>query len=103
MISFKTRFFGVESQDQLMDIYQRLDEMGADTAATKAGYILHGLGFTKEMQQKKCKDFSGEYFNTQHLPTYFDQMAHRLFRFRWLENANSIVSRFVHSSPSAPA
>uniref|UniRef100_T1JMV1 ABC transporter domain-containing protein n=1 Tax=Strigamia maritima TaxID=126957 RepID=T1JMV1_STRMM len=48
-----------EAHDQLMDIYERLDDMGADTAECKAAYILHGLGFTKEMQQKKCKDFSG--------------------------------------------
>ena len=48
-----------ESQEQLMDIYERLDEIGADTAMTKAAYILNGLGFTKAMQQKKCKDFSG--------------------------------------------
>jgi ATP-binding cassette subfamily F protein 2 len=48
-----------ESQDQLMDIYERLDEIGADKAMTKAAYILSGLGFNKEMQNKKCKDFSG--------------------------------------------
>lgn len=48
-----------ESQDQLMDIYERLDEIGADKAMTKAAYILSGLGFSKEMQNKKCKDFSG--------------------------------------------
>lgn len=48
-----------ESQEQLMDIYERLDDMGADTAKAKAGFILHGLGFDKQMQQKKCKDFSG--------------------------------------------
>lgn len=48
-----------ESQDQLMDIYERLDEMSADTAETRAASILNGLGFTKEMQQKKAKDFSG--------------------------------------------
>jgi ATP-binding cassette subfamily F protein 2 len=48
-----------ESQDQLMDIYERLDEIGADKAMTKAAYILNGLGFNKEMQNKKCKDFSG--------------------------------------------
>ena len=48
-----------ESQDQLMDIYERLDEIGADKALMKASYILNGLGFTKEMQNKKCKDFSG--------------------------------------------
>lgn len=48
-----------ESQEQLMDIYDRLDEMSADTAEARAANILHGLGFTKEMQQKKTKDFSG--------------------------------------------
>lgn len=48
-----------ESQEQLMDIYERLDDMGADKAKAKAGYILYGLGFDKKMQQKLCKDFSG--------------------------------------------
>lgn len=48
-----------ESQEQLMDIYERLDDMGADRARAKAGYILYGLGFDKQMQQKMCKDFSG--------------------------------------------
>ncbi|CAJ0942351.1 unnamed protein product, partial [Mesorhabditis belari] len=48
-----------ESQEKLMDIYERLDEMDADMAATKAAHILHGLGFSKTMQMKKCKDFSG--------------------------------------------
>ncbi|GBL81662.1 ATP-binding cassette sub-family F member 2 [Araneus ventricosus] len=42
-----------------MDIYERLDEIGADKAQAKAAYILHGLGFSKQMQQKQCKDFSG--------------------------------------------
>uniref|UniRef100_A0A336LIB6 ATP-binding cassette sub-family F member 2 n=1 Tax=Culicoides sonorensis TaxID=179676 RepID=A0A336LIB6_CULSO len=48
-----------ESQDQLMDIYERLDEMAADQAEAKAARLLYGLGFNKEMQQKKAKDFSG--------------------------------------------
>ncbi|XP_047482406.1 ATP-binding cassette sub-family F member 2-like [Penaeus chinensis] len=48
-----------ESQEQLMDVYDRLDEIGADTAQAKAAYILHGLGFTHEMMEKSCKDFSG--------------------------------------------
>ncbi|NJI29977.1 ABC-F family ATP-binding cassette domain-containing protein, partial [Aeromonas veronii] len=42
-----------------MDIYDRLDEMSADQAEAKASRILHGLGFTKEMQQKAAKEFSG--------------------------------------------
>jgi ATP-binding cassette, subfamily F, member 2 len=49
----------LESQERLNDIYERLDELGADKAAARAGRILHGLGFTAEMQAKKCKDFSG--------------------------------------------
>jgi len=48
-----------EAQEQLLDVYDRLDEICADTAAARAGFILKGLGFTKEMQGKKCKDFSG--------------------------------------------
>lgn len=42
-----------------LDIYERLDELQADMAATKASRLLHGLGFTKAMQEKQCKDFSG--------------------------------------------
>ena len=49
-----------ESQEQLMDVYERLDDISADTAEARAAWILHGLGFTKAMQAKKTKDFSGE-------------------------------------------
>lgn len=49
----------VESQEQLMDIYDRLEDISADTAESRAANILHGLGFTREMQVKKTKDFSG--------------------------------------------
>uniref|UniRef100_A0A6G1SCD5 ATP-binding cassette sub-family F member 2 n=1 Tax=Aceria tosichella TaxID=561515 RepID=A0A6G1SCD5_9ACAR len=48
-----------DAQEQLIDIYERLDDMGADRAKAKAGFILKGLGFDKNMQLKKCKDFSG--------------------------------------------
>ena len=44
---------------RLNDIYIRLDELDADTAESRAGNILQGLGFTKEMQRKKTSDFSG--------------------------------------------
>lgn len=49
-----------DAQDQLIDIYERLDDMSADQAEAKAARILHGLGFDKEMQQKQAKDFSGK-------------------------------------------
>ncbi|XP_039959261.1 ATP-binding cassette sub-family F member 2 [Bactrocera neohumeralis] len=48
-----------DAQEQLIDIYERLDDMSADQAEAKAARILHGLGFDKEMQQKQAKDFSG--------------------------------------------
>ncbi|CAG0881227.1 unnamed protein product [Cyprideis torosa] len=48
-----------EAHEQLMDVYDRLDGMNADTAEAKAAYILHGLGFTQEMMKKKTRDFSG--------------------------------------------
>lgn len=48
-----------ESHDYLMEVYERLDELGSDTAEQKASHLLKGLGFTLEMMHKKCKDFSG--------------------------------------------
>lgn len=48
-----------DSQEQLMDIYERLDEMSADQAEAKAARLLNGLGFDKTMQNKQAKDFSG--------------------------------------------
>lgn len=47
------------AQDYLMEVYERLDEIGAETAEAKASHLLKGLQFTPEMQNKKCKDFSG--------------------------------------------
>nr|XP_039255679.1 ATP-binding cassette sub-family F member 2-like isoform X2 [Styela clava] len=45
--------------DHLFQIYERLDELGVDLAQVRAARILHGLGFTAAMQQKKLSDFSG--------------------------------------------
>lgn len=42
-----------------MDVYDRLEDLSADTAEARAANILHGLGFTRDMQQKATKDFSG--------------------------------------------
>uniref|UniRef100_A0A915K0X4 ABC transporter domain-containing protein n=1 Tax=Romanomermis culicivorax TaxID=13658 RepID=A0A915K0X4_ROMCU len=47
------------SQEKLMDIYDRLDEMSSEMAEVKAAELLHGLGFTHDMMKKKCRDFSG--------------------------------------------
>lgn len=45
--------------DHLFQIYERLEEIGADIAEVHAARILHGLGFTAQMQKKKLSDFSG--------------------------------------------
>jgi len=47
------------SQEYLMQVYERLDDLGADTAESRAAHLLMGLQFTPSMQNKKCKDFSG--------------------------------------------
>lgn len=48
-----------ESQEYLMSVYERLDDLGADTAEARASHLLSGLQFDSKMQNKKCKDFSG--------------------------------------------
>ena len=48
-----------EIEARLESIWERLDEIGSDTAEARAASILAGLGFTAAMQRKACKDFSG--------------------------------------------
>ncbi|CAD5112902.1 DgyrCDS2109 [Dimorphilus gyrociliatus] len=48
-----------EATERLTDVYERLDDLDADKALQKAGRILHGLGFSKQMQDTKVEDFSG--------------------------------------------
>jgi ATP-binding cassette subfamily F protein 2 len=48
-----------DSQEFLMQVYERLDDLGADTAESRAAHLLMGLQFDDKMQKKKCKDFSG--------------------------------------------
>merc|ERR1712179_773184 len=45
--------------DRLQDVYDELKSIGADKAEPKARRILAGLGFTKEMQGRSTKNFSG--------------------------------------------
>jgi ATP-binding cassette subfamily F protein 2 len=40
-------------------VYEALEELDASTFQTKAGSILHGLGFSQEMMKKPTKDMSG--------------------------------------------
>ena len=50
---------GPEVEARMEDIYERLDALDSDMAEVRAASILHGLGFDKEMQAKKTRDFSG--------------------------------------------
>uniref|UniRef100_A0A5B7A1B5 Putative ABC transporter F family member 1 n=2 Tax=Davidia involucrata TaxID=16924 RepID=A0A5B7A1B5_DAVIN len=45
--------------ETLERIYERLDAIDASTAEKRAAEILYGLGFNKQMQAKKTRDFSG--------------------------------------------
>lgn len=47
-----------ELQRQIDDLTAQMDGDG-DSGEATAGIILYGLGFTKEMQQKMTKEFSG--------------------------------------------
>ncbi|XP_014682024.1 PREDICTED: ATP-binding cassette sub-family F member 2-like [Priapulus caudatus] len=48
-----------EAHDQLLEVYERLEELDSDKAEMRAGRILHGLGFTRDMQHTSTKNFSG--------------------------------------------
>jgi ATP-binding cassette subfamily F protein 2 len=48
-----------EAEDRLQEIYERIDELEKELPEARAGRILNGLGFNKQMQAKKCKDYSG--------------------------------------------
>lgn len=52
-----------ELQEEIMDalnsVYERLDDLDADTAEIRARSILNGLGFSHQMQGKVTQDFSG--------------------------------------------
>lgn len=43
----------------LMLLCCRLEQLDSDTVEARAASILHGLGFNKEMQAKKTREFSG--------------------------------------------
>ncbi|GBN88235.1 ATP-binding cassette sub-family F member 1, partial [Araneus ventricosus] len=49
----------LERQERLNEIYEELRIIGADSAEARARRILAGLGFTREMQDRATKNFSG--------------------------------------------
>ena len=44
---------------RLTEVHEKLAELDADTAESRASSILAGLGFSVEAQQRKTKEFSG--------------------------------------------
>ncbi|KAI5753638.1 hypothetical protein M8J77_002024 [Diaphorina citri] len=51
--------FSSEQQEQLKEIYEELKAIGADSAEPRARRILAGLGFSRAMQDRATKNFSG--------------------------------------------
>ena len=45
--------------EQLQEVYDELRAIGADSAEARARRILAGLGFSREMQGRQTKHFSG--------------------------------------------
>lgn len=45
--------------DRLNEVYEELEAIGADKAEAKARRILNGLSFTRDMQERPTKHFSG--------------------------------------------
>jgi len=45
--------------DNLQDVYDRLDKLDPSTFESRAGELLHGLGFSQKAMDKKTKDMSG--------------------------------------------
>lgn len=48
-----------DSGEKLVELYERLQVIGSDAAEAQASKILAGLGFTKDMQVRPTKSFSG--------------------------------------------
>lgn len=48
-----------EAAERMKEVADELRDIGADSAEPRARRILAGLGFSKEMQEKPCTDFSG--------------------------------------------
>eukprot|EP00559_Dactyliosolen_fragilissimus_P005107 CAMPEP_0184855016 /NCGR_PEP_ID=MMETSP0580-20130426/364_1 /TAXON_ID=1118495 /ORGANISM="Dactyliosolen fragilissimus" /LENGTH=686 /DNA_ID=CAMNT_0027349423 /DNA_START=64 /DNA_END=2124 /DNA_ORIENTATION=- len=46
-------------QNQLEQVYEKLEALDVNTAEARASTILHGLGFTLKMQEMKTREFSG--------------------------------------------
>ncbi|GLT52087.1 hypothetical protein SLA2020_254490 [Shorea laevis] len=50
---------GDDAGEKLAELYEKLQVLGSDAAEAQASKILAGLGFTKEMQSRPTRSFSG--------------------------------------------
>lgn len=50
---------GNDAGEKLAELYEKLELMGSDAAEAQASKILAGLGFTKDMQGRPTRSFSG--------------------------------------------
>ncbi|GMI89056.1 ATP-binding cassette F4, general control non-repressible 4 [Hibiscus trionum] len=50
---------GDDTGERLAELYERLQILGSDAAEAQASKILAGLGFTKQMQARSTRSFSG--------------------------------------------
>ncbi|KAM7483713.1 hypothetical protein LguiB_008296 [Lonicera macranthoides] len=50
---------GLDTAEKLAELYENLQLMGSDAAESQASKILAGLGFTKDMQGRPTRSFSG--------------------------------------------
>ncbi|XP_059662014.1 ABC transporter F family member 4 [Cornus florida] len=50
---------GDDAGEKLAELYERMQIMGSDAAESQASKILAGLGFTKDMQSRPTRSFSG--------------------------------------------
>lgn len=48
-----------EASERLKAVYEEMEVIGAASAEARASKILHGLGFTKQMQSRTTDSFSG--------------------------------------------
>ncbi|XP_026462438.1 ATP-binding cassette sub-family F member 1-like [Ctenocephalides felis] len=55
----RTEAGDLEAQGRLNEVYEELKAIGADSAEPRARRILAGLGFSREMQDRATKNFSG--------------------------------------------
>lgn len=58
-VTYQNVYYFDDLFSRLLDIFERLEELDSDKAETRAAGILHGLGFTAQMQQTATKHFSG--------------------------------------------